>query len=388
MSQEKKCDNEDDTFMNQLKGKVMKMMKVEYLDHETTKMVERIVVLRIATKHINLWSRQLEMKRKEISELAGLMKNDDVKKEVEVEKNLEKWAKSCTNHFTKRVKRMLYTETDNMVWNDGGEIAQWCKRNKVYDEITESEIEEIWNKEDTDKDEYVRLNGKYVWETAKRVCDFVNSRENLIHITTFCEYRNVMKKVMMVIKEAHNIERKRRQSSRKKKNDDAKTRTQRVKALICIIKQGKMRKEDIERNVEVIFGKGSKEEIEKETSIEKIAERIEEMSKREAQIDGWERMRREAKNRQREDRRLNVFWRKNKCFPAQYGGTEDTPDAEETLMFWRSINNKDISEGWFEDESIQEVLREERAKLHTRGRCRWAEFTEAEFDEVLRCTAP
>ena len=67
---------------------------------------------------------------------------------------------------------------------------------------------------------------------------------------------------------------------------------------------------------------------------------------------------------------------------------EDTPDAEETLRFWRSISNKEICEGWVEDESIQEVLREERAKLQTRGRCRWGPFTEAEFDEVLRCTAP
>mgnify|MGYP004533812909 CR=1 FL=1 len=31
----------------------------------------------------------------------------------------------------------------------------------------------------------VRLNGKYVWETAKRVCNFVNSHEDLIHITNF-----------------------------------------------------------------------------------------------------------------------------------------------------------------------------------------------------------
>ena len=99
-------------------------MKVEDLDQETTKMVERVVVLRIATKHINLWVRQLEMKRKEIGELAGLLKADEVKKEVEEEKNIEKWAKRCTNHFTKRVKRMLFEEIDNIVWNDGGEITQ------------------------------------------------------------------------------------------------------------------------------------------------------------------------------------------------------------------------------------------------------------------------
>ena len=53
------------------------------LDEETARMTERMVVLRIATKHINLWARQLEMKRREMSELAGLMKLDEVKNEVE-----------------------------------------------------------------------------------------------------------------------------------------------------------------------------------------------------------------------------------------------------------------------------------------------------------------
>ena len=50
---------------------------------------------------------------------------------------------------------MLFEEIDNMVWNDGGEIARWCKQNKEFDEITESEIEEIWEKEDPDDAEYV-----------------------------------------------------------------------------------------------------------------------------------------------------------------------------------------------------------------------------------------
>ena len=109
------------------------------------------------------------------------------------------------------------------------------------------------------------------------------------------------------------------------------------------------------------------------------------MSKREEAFDEWEEMRREAKRRQREDRRLNIFWRKNKCFPKQFGGDDETPDAQETLMFWRSINNKDVSEGWLSDESIQEVLREMRGAL--RGRCRWEALTEEEFDDVLRCTA-
>ena len=56
-------------------------------------------------------------------------------------------------------------------------------------------------------------------------------------------------------------------------------------------------------------------------------------------------------------------------------------------MFWREINNKDVSNGWRNDEAIQEVLRDVREKLQGQ-RCRWSPFTEAEFDEVLRYTAP
>ena len=33
------------------------------------------------------------------------------------ETNLEKWGKRSTHHFTKKAKRMLYEEIDNMVWN-------------------------------------------------------------------------------------------------------------------------------------------------------------------------------------------------------------------------------------------------------------------------------
>ena len=71
-----------------------------------------------------------------------------------------------------------------------------------------------FGREDPDDGEPVRLNGKYVWETAKRVCDFINAHENLVHITSFREYRVVMLKVMRVIKEAHNTERKRRRQPR------------------------------------------------------------------------------------------------------------------------------------------------------------------------------
>ena len=131
-----------------LMEKVKKLMNVEMLDEETTRMAKRMVVLRVATKHINLWIRQLEMKRMEMSELAGLMNLDEVKKEIEREKSLETWAKTATNHFTKKVKRMLYEMIDNMMWSGSeNEMTSWCKRNKVYDEITEAEIEEMWKTE-------------------------------------------------------------------------------------------------------------------------------------------------------------------------------------------------------------------------------------------------
>ena len=83
---------------------------------------------------------------------------DVLKKEVETEKSLERWARRCSNHFTKKMKRMLYQEIDNVVWNGKEKvISEWCKRNKVYDEITEAEIEEIWMKEPPDEEENVRL---------------------------------------------------------------------------------------------------------------------------------------------------------------------------------------------------------------------------------------
>ena len=115
------------------------------------------------------------MKRKEMCELAGLMRLERIKEEIQNERSLERWAKRYTHHFTKKVKRMLYEEIDNIVWSGTEkEISGWYKRNKVYDEITEEEIEEIWKRESPDEED-VRLNGKYVWEAAKRVCDFINT---------------------------------------------------------------------------------------------------------------------------------------------------------------------------------------------------------------------
>ena len=98
-----------------------------------------------------------------------------------------------------------------------------------FDEITE-EIEEIWKRDPDDNEEAIRLNGKYVWETAKRVCDFVASHEELIHITSFGEYRKVMRIMMGVIKDAHNTERKRRLAAKKRerKKGEREPREQRL----------------------------------------------------------------------------------------------------------------------------------------------------------------
>ena len=64
---------------------------------------------------------------------------------------------------------MLFEEIDNMVWSGcEEELSRWCKKNKVYFEITKEEIQEIRKREVPDG-ETVRLNGKSVWETAKRV---------------------------------------------------------------------------------------------------------------------------------------------------------------------------------------------------------------------------
>ena len=59
------------------------------------------------------------------------------------------------------MKRLLYEKIDNIVWNGNDkELARWCKQNKVYDEITEEEIQELWNQESPDMETAVRLNGE------------------------------------------------------------------------------------------------------------------------------------------------------------------------------------------------------------------------------------
>ena len=149
----------------------------------------------------------------------------------------------------------------------------------MFDEITEKEIEEIWLGESPDEDKPDMLNRKHVWETAKRVCDYINSHEDLIGITSFGEYREVMKKVIKVIREAHNVERKRRQTARKKRSEEAVKRTQKAKSLIAEIRRREMSMGEIEARMEEIFGEGSSKEIENTTTKEKIVERIEELPK-------------------------------------------------------------------------------------------------------------
>ena len=144
-----------------------------------------------------------------------------------------------------------------MIWSDGeSEITSWCRRNKVYDETPDREIEEIWIRDGPDDNEQVRLNGKFVWETAKRVCNFINAHDDLIRITTFGEYKVVMKKVMNEIKEDDNVEQKRRQMAWKNKRDDATKKVQRAKALIREIKRGK-KGEKRSKGKKANFGKGS-----------------------------------------------------------------------------------------------------------------------------------
>ena len=81
------------------------------------------------------------------------------------------------------------------------------------------------------------------------------------------------------------------------------------------------------------------------------------ISRTDEQFEIWGKMRKEFKRRQREDRMLNTFWRRNKTFPALFGCEEETPGIEGTLEFWRSVIKKSISEGWLTDGSILEVLR-------------------------------
>ena len=93
--------------------------------------------------------------------------------------------------------------------------------------------------------------------------------------------------------------------------------------MIANVKRCGMRREEIVKRLESIFGKGSGQEIVKIETNEKIAERIEELSKREEQYEKWEKMRQDTKRKQRGDRRINLF-----------GGKQEFPDS-----VWRRRRN-------------------------------------------------
>ena len=103
--------------MRMVKEKLEELTDVCVLEEETIRMVEKMVMLRLSTKHINLWVRQVEMKRKEICELAELMGFEEAKEEIEKEKTLQKWARRVSNIFPRKTKRVIFEMTDNMVWS-------------------------------------------------------------------------------------------------------------------------------------------------------------------------------------------------------------------------------------------------------------------------------
>ena len=55
-------------------------------------------------------------------------------------------------------------------------------RKRRFCEITDEEIEGLWNREAPDQEEVVRMNGKYVWDVAKRACDFIHTHGGRIDI--------------------------------------------------------------------------------------------------------------------------------------------------------------------------------------------------------------
>ena len=85
----------------------MAIMNVEDLDRETARDVERMAVLRVSPKHINLWMRQLEMKRNEICELAGSMGFDEVKNEIASEKKPRKVGEEMHQPLHKKGQKEL-----------------------------------------------------------------------------------------------------------------------------------------------------------------------------------------------------------------------------------------------------------------------------------------
>ena len=93
--------------MIMLFDKLMKMRPKDVLDEEVTRIVERSAILRLLTKHVNLWILQLETKRREIAELTRLSGFEGVQKEVETDKSLERRAR--------KINKLLHGEEESGV---------------------------------------------------------------------------------------------------------------------------------------------------------------------------------------------------------------------------------------------------------------------------------
>ena len=101
------------------------------------------------------------------------------------------------------------------------------------------------------------------------------------------------------------------------RSEELSKRTQKSNALIENKRGRGMRRKEIERRLEEVLGGCSKKDIETATTIENMVKRIKEMSKKEARLDECEKTRREAKERQMEDGRINHV--RKMAFPAQCG---------------------------------------------------------------------
>ena len=73
--------NNESAFVKMLNEKKMSLTRIDVLDGETIKNIERLVLLRTSTKRINLWMRQLEMKRNEMCELAEMLEFVEIKRD-------------------------------------------------------------------------------------------------------------------------------------------------------------------------------------------------------------------------------------------------------------------------------------------------------------------
>ena len=54
----------DTVFMKGVFERMKELLHMEVLDEESSREIERTVIVRISTKHINLWICQLEMKNR------------------------------------------------------------------------------------------------------------------------------------------------------------------------------------------------------------------------------------------------------------------------------------------------------------------------------------